>query len=341
MPPPWATYGYMARKSSAYLSASISVASHQQYFCRNLWVFGDMTESLTTGERLRSRRRALNISAEDLGRRAAMIMGRSKPISASAVRNQENGTNGLPMAVAEAYAEVLKTDAQWLLFGDRELSPDQEERELWKQAIAHADHEDNLSIEDITIGSYGIISGRWLPAMVRSDSANTDDDICLLIPGWTQSGVPMSAYEVADTSLEPVFHKGSWLIAAPQGEAVLNDGTIVIAAKHRGEDLHQSVRMLKATKDGVDLVGIGAAPQKSEPLVRNDRLVDGVYVTDAIVATVHYLPGGTGRPLDAKTPFAPDYLLPGNEADAESILAKARAILARQEQTANDSETTE
>jgi hypothetical protein len=270
-----------------------------------------------------------------------MIMGRSKPISASAVRNQENGTNGLPMAVAEAYAEVLKTDAQWLLFGDHASSPDHEERELWKQAIEFSEHEDNIKIEDIGITTYGIISGRWLPEMVRSDQANTDNDIFLFIPGWSQSGAQLSAYEVADTSLEPIFHKGTWLVAAPQGEAVLNDGTIVIAAKHRGDEIHQSIRMLKATRDGVDLIGIGSSPAKPEPLIRDGMRVDTTYVTDAIIAAVQYLPGGTGRPLDAATSFQPDYMAPGNEKDAERVLAQAQAIIARSRAAAPDDETTE
>lgn len=40
----------------------------------------------------------------------------------SAVRNQENGTNGVPATLARKYAQALGTTAAWLLYGDN--SPD-------------------------------------------------------------------------------------------------------------------------------------------------------------------------------------------------------------------------
>lgn len=64
----------------------------------------------TPGSRLRRARRKLNKSAGDLARLAG--------VSASAVRNQENGTNGIPAKAAEAYAAALGVTPQWILFGE-------------------------------------------------------------------------------------------------------------------------------------------------------------------------------------------------------------------------------
>ena len=50
------------------------------------------------------------MSAEDLAAR----VGRS----VSAVRNQENGTNGIPATLAKKYAAALGTTAGWILYGD-------------------------------------------------------------------------------------------------------------------------------------------------------------------------------------------------------------------------------
>lgn len=55
------------------------------------------------------------MSAEDLAAR----VGRS----VSAVRNQENGTNGIPAPLARKYAAALGTTAGWILYGDDTPEP--------------------------------------------------------------------------------------------------------------------------------------------------------------------------------------------------------------------------
>lgn len=50
----------------------------------------------------------------------AQRVGRSE----SAVRNQENGTNGIPPGLAKKYAAALGTTAAWLLYGEDQPSPD-------------------------------------------------------------------------------------------------------------------------------------------------------------------------------------------------------------------------
>lgn len=62
------------------------------------------------GERLRALREQRGMSAADLAKR----VGRSE----SAVRNQENGTNGIPTALAARYAAALGSTAAYILYGD-------------------------------------------------------------------------------------------------------------------------------------------------------------------------------------------------------------------------------
>lgn len=69
---------------------------------------GDAIES--PGERLRQRRQGLGLSARELAEKL--------DLSESAVRNQENGTNGFSALTAQRYAEVLGVTPDWLLFGE-------------------------------------------------------------------------------------------------------------------------------------------------------------------------------------------------------------------------------
>lgn len=63
----------------------------------------------TTGSRLRFARRATGISTGELAKRVQL--------SESAVRNQENSTNGIPAALAPKYARELGVTPEWLLYG--------------------------------------------------------------------------------------------------------------------------------------------------------------------------------------------------------------------------------
>lgn len=72
----------------------------------------------TAGMRLRLIRREIGMSAAELGRRAGLLLPKGRALSESAVRNHENGSNGIPVDVAQAYATILRTSAPWILFGD-------------------------------------------------------------------------------------------------------------------------------------------------------------------------------------------------------------------------------
>ena len=71
----------------------------------------------TSGQRLRASRKLNGLSAERLAELAATAMNRERPFAATAIRNHENGTNGIRPDVADAYAKVLGVTPQWLLYG--------------------------------------------------------------------------------------------------------------------------------------------------------------------------------------------------------------------------------
>lgn len=75
----------------------------------------DEIDLTTPGGRLRARRRECGLSAETLGEMVGL--------TATAVRNQENLTNGIRPIVAQKYAEVLGVSPEWLLYGTGEVGP--------------------------------------------------------------------------------------------------------------------------------------------------------------------------------------------------------------------------
>lgn len=70
---------------------------------------GARISAMNPGDRLRARRRDTGLSAKELALRVG--------ISESAVRNQENNTNGIKPELAQVYARILKTTPEWLLYG--------------------------------------------------------------------------------------------------------------------------------------------------------------------------------------------------------------------------------
>lgn len=69
----------------------------------------DLMYMTVAGERLRGARRSAGITVRDMAARLKM--------SESGIRNQENGTNGIPAALAPAYAEAYGVSPEWILFG--------------------------------------------------------------------------------------------------------------------------------------------------------------------------------------------------------------------------------
>lgn len=63
----------------------------------------------SAGARLRSARRAAGLAVSEVAKRMEM--------SPSAIRNQENGTNGVPSSLAPTYAEAYGVTPEWIMFG--------------------------------------------------------------------------------------------------------------------------------------------------------------------------------------------------------------------------------
>lgn len=183
----------------------------------------------TPGQRLRAARRAAGLSAAELGERAALIAARDKPVSPSAVRNQENGTNGIPWTLVVAYAKVLGVSAQWLLFG-RESS-DAGEHEVPQADVPTAETESSgeESIDNLEIEVVGPISASWeefMPLSQEEYSSPYGYYLYIDVAGFW--GVKLEAYLVSDESLLPDYPRGTYLICAPVYHTGVRDRDHVI-----------------------------------------------------------------------------------------------------------------
>lgn len=231
-------------------------------------------------------------------------MGRARPVSASAIRNQENGTNGIPMNVAEAYAKVLKVDVMWLLFGrttdDRAESDDAPTTEL-------DEIEGEWTLADLSIGKYGVISANWLPEMVSGTPSGDEGYLWILVEGWSGTGARLLAYEVADHSLEPTYSRGTWLIVANAHEAHLTNGCHVVCSRMRGQEMVQAVRELRRTREEVTLVPMGVTGGKPMTLIDGEKRAKGVWVDGVVIATFKHAvaPTGPGIVLPEELIFGP------------------------------------
>lgn len=239
----------------------------------------------TPGQRLRRIRREKGLSATELGRRAARIGGREKPISASAIRNQENGTNGIPYSLLIAYAEVLGVQSRWLLFGEEADKPEE---------VAYG-----VSVQ-------GIISAGWheeTPVPPGHEQTLSVD-----VEGYQT----LFAYEVADDSLVPTYPRGTFLICTPAYDVGIRDRDHVIltTAQEKGVWL-TSIREVRAwkteTDSGADLIPIGSSKSGVYDwfhLSQDGNVTRRLYVQDVVVAVWRPInPAARGNPLDL-----PEYL---------------------------------
>lgn len=111
------------RTSAAAVDDDLLMGSHTQTLAflshrvnRTSSDYVDSGFDMTPGERLREKRRERGLSAAQLAARVER--------SESAVRNQENGTNGIPADLAALYARALGTSPEWILYG-REAEADE------------------------------------------------------------------------------------------------------------------------------------------------------------------------------------------------------------------------
>ncbi len=188
------------------------------------------------GHRLRQARRQAGLSARDLGRLAAERLSREKPISESAVRNQENGTNGIPMDLLLAYAEILGVEAPWLVFGDHLKVPADPGKviQIASPLSARGSEYDNTVSPSTEYRRMSIPHGK---ASVYFGSYVTDD------------------------SLAPHYVKGSLIVWAGLKKEQVHDGDHVVVFRPgaKKETILQSVMLLRQTPAGPMLLGLGEA----------------------------------------------------------------------------------
>lgn len=250
----------------------------------------------TTGERLRVARRKARLSAQELGRKAALELGRDRPISASAVRNQENGTNGIPLDTLYAYAAVLKMPAQWFLWGDDPFDFNTAHTQAEAEAAAQADADSDAPsfeeiFDEIAVQKLGFISAQWAPLMIDPKRRGTEDlFIHVRVPGWHAEKDKLRAYEVLDHSLEPFVRRGAYIIAADALRAWADEGAWVIAGTWRGGDNVYALRKLRFlpgdTGQNVDIVSFDGDPNETRQIIRDGVPLDEVFVDWIVIATL-------------------------------------------------------
>lgn len=206
-------------------------------------------------------------------------MGRDKPISASAIRNQENGTNGIPLPAVATYAEILKVEPTWIVWGDNpgeglDIPPNEEVDAIW---------------DDLNIHSGGLVSAHWHPPMLNPRARPDDQMLWVGVVGWSAKDDELEAYEVMDDSLEPHFHRGTWLITAPKARAVIWDDAYVLACTFRGGHVVHAVRnvgfapgvgavLLMAPKDA-------AKDELDVVLTRDGEVSEDYWIDRVVIAT--------------------------------------------------------
>lgn len=226
----------------------------------------------TPGERLRAARKALGLSTAELGKRVAEYLQRPRPISASAIRNQENGTNGIPYSLMKAYSSVLGIETSELFFGrdnEFDFNPKTTEDEKWYRHISN----------EIFVPFCGEISSGWDEPTISNflDGKNGIDFSLGEI-----SSTKLSCYLVWDDSLEPDYRRGDILVVSELSEVTVQDGDHVLVIAAIGSVTARSLRQISSVGDDFVLLGIGS--RKLQPMVLNADI--GPFLDGVVVATV-------------------------------------------------------
>ena len=253
----------------------------------------------TIGERLRVIRRVQGLTAKELGRLAAKHLGRRRPISESAVRNQENGTNGVPLDVLTAYCAVMNIPLAYFIGN---VAPPG--MEIEKPPATDEDEED-VSFGDIAAMQDYAISGIWRSPEVKTPEALDGNVLYVWIPGF--EGAELSYHEVIDDTMWPIYPKGTLLIVCDAKKMPPAAGDHVIAWYERGHNYPRfiSVREVRLSRGDVELRAIGDRnPGSDEALVlltREREQLLPLWIASVVVGTFRLVNTNRRPPL-----FLPD-----------------------------------
>lgn len=141
------------------------------------------------------------------------------------MRNQENGTNGIPLDVAVAYAKVLDVKAVWLVFGEVDTSKAEAARIPILTGISGQWHSPLAVHREVDGGRY-----------VSVEYPDADVEVAV-------------AYQVADDSLEPILSFGDYVITKSTTETVVEGDLVVVHGKFRSERI---VALRRVVLEGED-----------------------------------------------------------------------------------------
>jgi transcriptional regulator with XRE-family HTH domain len=270
------------------------------------------------------------LTAEELGRRAGLVLGRDKPISPSAVRNQENGTNGIPLDTAQAYAEILGVTPSQIIWGDDETA----EPGAGGSAAAHNGPTPVELWEELAIPALRVVSGAWLPLIMDTGKPQSEDHIVVGLKGWNASIANLQAMQVIDHSLEPVYRRGAYLICAPLAETYIFDGAYVLAVMFRGSEIVNSIRRVHETDRAIILRPVNERSSETPVGLQVLQEVDGVstwvplnqcWIESVVLASLHH-ETPNGRPIRVVQEAPTDGSTPDEMEDPRSIGELRRAL---------------
>jgi len=205
----------------------------------------------TPGTRLRELRRTRGLSTADLAER----VGRSE----SAIRNQENGTNGISAPLAAKYAAALRSTAAFILYGTSgDIKPQTDNQEV------------NTGLKPVSrdIPVVGIVSaGLWRETGLYAIN-EAHEYIALDVAGYERAS--LSALKVEGNSMNLHYPAGRYIIVAPVAEAGVRDGDHVVVERRRAGLVEITVKELVIEGDRQALW-----PRSSDPAFQTPIYVTG------------------------------------------------------------------
>lgn len=206
---------------------------------------------MTPGERLRTYRKAAGLNAEELGRRAAMVLGRDRPVSAPTVRAHENGTNTISADMAEAYARVLKIKPADILFG-----------EDGPVTVSVAAVPDDVRMVGI-IGE--IRAGAF--AEIPAEQPEPVEFVPVQLPDYQRA--QLYALVVRGRSMDRDYPDGSVVVVCPAHEAGIRANDHVVVRRWRGGLAETTLKEVVVENGGVALWPRSTDPEFQTPIRLN------------------------------------------------------------------------
>lgn len=193
------------------------------------------------------------MTVPELGRRAAMVLGRDKPFSPATIRNQENGTNGIAPEQADAYAKVL--------------------RPMLKRQVSGADiifgegHTTDSGVsENDNVRMVGIIgevrAGAF--AEIPDDPPEPWEFVPVSLPEYQRA--QLFALTVVGRSMDRAYPDGSAVVVCPTAEAGIREGDHVVVRQWRGGLAETTLKEIIVAADGVELWPRSTDPAYQEPI---------------------------------------------------------------------------